>query len=134
MSKIFKKLNRRESGFTLIEIIVAVAILAILGVGLLGSLILSSQTLLRADTRETARDLAQAQMEDIQGQIYIDTASVIDDPTQYALLSSGGYTITATTGRVDTGAGTTIDTGLQKITISVQGPKGEFTLVGYKVR
>jgi prepilin-type N-terminal cleavage/methylation domain-containing protein len=131
MRKIFKNLKRRESGFTLIEVLVAVAILAIVGVGLLGGLILSSKTLLMANSRETARDVAEAQMENIQSQTY-QTAS-----PDYTEITASGYTITTSAVFINQDGTpptpTTYDTGLQKITVTVVGPKGDFTLEGYKV-
>lgn len=60
-----------QKGFTLVEILVAVALLAIIGTAFLGALTLASRVLLQADTRETARDIAEAQIEYIQNQNFI---------------------------------------------------------------
>jgi prepilin-type N-terminal cleavage/methylation domain-containing protein len=122
-----KLINKKsEKGFTLVEVLVAVAILSMLGIGLLGALTGASKTLLKADTRESARDLAQAQMEYVQNLGYdvnpanYLTSSDIDD--QYP-----GYTSIIE-------APTIVKDGLQKVTIVVsQGTEEKFRLEGYKV-
>lgn len=126
-----KKLKQRLKGFTLIEVIVAVAILSIIGSGLLGGLILASRTLLSADTRETARDLAQAQMESIQKQEY-DTSL----PLNYSQITAlpTGYSVSIMPERIDEdGNPSSDDIGIQKITITVQDGTGDFSLEGRKV-
>lgn len=141
MAKIIKKLKREQSGFTLIEVLVAVAILALLGVALLGGLTLSSETLLRADTQETARDVAEAQMENIQSQAYQTTApayAIMSLPANYSIVNpTTGQVLTTIPAQFINQDGTlsanSTDTGLQKITIKVVGPKGNFTLTDYKV-
>ncbi len=62
---------RSQKGFTLVEILVALALLAIIGVGLLSALMLASKVLLQADTQETARDIAEAQIEYVQNQDFM---------------------------------------------------------------
>ena len=55
-----------RKGFSLVEVLVAVAILTFTIVGLFTLLSLSSKSLLNADLRETGKDLATAQMEYIK--------------------------------------------------------------------
>ncbi len=122
----------RQSGFTLVEVIVALAILAIVGIGLLGGLTLASRTLLHADARDTARDLAQAQMESVQKQDYIASSSpayteITDLPT--------GYSIDINAQLIDANGNlSNNDIGIQKVTITVQqnGSSG-YILEGRKV-
>jgi prepilin-type N-terminal cleavage/methylation domain-containing protein len=116
---------RSETGFTLVEVIVAIALLATIGAGLLAALTGATKVLLKADTSETVRDLAQAQMEYIQNQDFSTSytkSDAIDD--KYP-----GFTSFVT-------AGPTEDNrrALQKITIDIQqGGSTLFTLEGYKV-
>ena len=129
---------RSEKGFTLVEVLVAVALLAIIGIGLLTALGSASKVLLKADTRETARDLAQAQMEYIQNYEYNPDDPIGNDTfyPQIADLSTlyPGFEVKVRAARVDKGAGTSSDTGLQQITIIVsKGTETIFTLEGMKV-
>ena len=128
---------RSEKGFTLVEVIVAVALLAIIGIGLLSGLTGASTVLLKADTRETARDLAQAQMEYIQSQTYIasseDYPTLPDIETKYP-----GYSVVTDfpmkSSIDEDGNLSDVDTGIQLITISVQKDEQTvFTLYGRKV-
>jgi prepilin-type N-terminal cleavage/methylation domain-containing protein len=61
---------KSEKGFGLIEVLVAIAILATAGVAFLGGLTVSTKILIKTDTRETARDLAIAQMEYVKSMPY----------------------------------------------------------------
>jgi prepilin-type N-terminal cleavage/methylation domain-containing protein len=118
-----KIISNSNKGFTLIEVIVAVALLAIIGVGLLAALTGATKVLLKADTSETVRDLAQAQMEYIQNQ---------DFSTSYAISNSIDSKYPGFTTQIKTPED--IRTGLQKITIDIkQGSDTLFTLMGYKV-
>lgn len=136
------KINfRSQKGFTLVEILVAVALLSIIGVGLLAALGGASKVLIKADIRETARDLAQAQMEYVQSVEYN-----ADDPegnkefypkiedlsTKYP-----GFDVEITAERIDKDypPDTSDDDGIQEITIVVKhGSKIIFTLTGMKVK
>lgn len=130
-----------EKGFTLVEVIVGVAILSIVGIGLLSALGGASKVLLKADTRETARDLAQAQIEYVQNQDY-----KTDDPNGNLVFynkipdlgtnpSYSGYDVEIHAERVEveSGYGIADDTGIQKITIIVKKDSIEkFRLEGHK--
>lgn len=127
----YLKVIRKENGFTLVEVLMAIAIVAITGAALIGMMFTSSKILNVANADETARDYAQAQMEDIQNQPY-DAANIT--PVYTVLPSSlpEGYTVELTTARVP--AGTSPDSGLQKIIVAIeQGSETLFTLEGYKV-
>jgi len=58
-----RKLNSRENGYTLIEVLVALAILGFIGTGLYISLGTSLITTGAIDERTTAKNLAESQME-----------------------------------------------------------------------
>ena len=61
---------KRETGSTLIEAIVALALLGIIGAVFLGALATSSSTRALADEHASARILAESQMENIRRQDY----------------------------------------------------------------
>ena len=123
----FRNLLKSRTGFSLIEVIVAVALLAMVGIGLLSTLGDATKILFKADVRETARDLAQAQMEYIQSLPYSD--SYFSSPkidSEYP----GFHTI-------PTPAVSQVADGLQNISITVQhesAPTPLFTLQGRKVQ
>jgi type II secretory pathway pseudopilin PulG len=126
---IFKVFIRRESGVTLLETVVALAILGTIAVTFLSGLVTSSKAAFTADERATAESLAQNQMEWAQSVNYTDNA------TQYssAPIPTGkdyiNYSANITAAPLDTP-----DDGIQKITVTVRR-SGEpvFTLEGYKV-
>lgn len=112
---------KRTKGFTLVEVLVALALLAIVGVGLIAALGGASKVLSSADSRETARDLAQAQMESIQNQPYQSTS-----PDYAEIAAPAGYVIST--------SASPLEGGLQQITVIVrQGSEERFTLIGRKV-
>ncbi len=119
----------RESGVTLLETVVALAILGTIAVAFLGGLVTTSKAAFIADERATAESLAQSQMEWAQSANYTDNAS------QYSLapLPTGkdyiNYSVNITAEPLHDP-----DDGIQKITVTVKH-SGEqvFTLDGYKV-
>jgi type II secretory pathway pseudopilin PulG len=121
-----------QKGFILIEIIVSLALLGIIGIGLLMGLATSSKAVMVNDVIETGKNLAETQMEFIQNQPY----DSINNPPVYPTVSNlpSGYQINFENTRIDKGLGTNKDTGIQQITITVtQGIKTAFTLVDYKL-
>jgi len=112
---------KSQKGFSLVEVLVAVALIATIGVGIITALGGATRVLLRADTHETARDLAEAQMESIQSQEY---EAILPDYDE----------ITAPSGFIINSSVTEIKVGLQEINVVVtQGDQIKFTLTGYKV-
>jgi len=112
---------KRETGTSLIEAVVALALLGIIGVTFLGALATSSSARAIADERTSARILAESQMEDIRKQDYAFSYDVTPIPTEYASYST----------QID------IDNmrngNIQKITITVRHKNKEVTtLESYK--
>ncbi|MFC2011439.1 type II secretion system protein J [Chloroflexota bacterium] len=126
ISKVF---SCRESGMTLLETVVALAILGTIAVTFLGGLVTTSKAVLTVDERATVESLAQSQME------WAQSANYIDDATEYspAPISTGmdyiNYSANITVEPLHPG-----DDGIQKITVTVKR-SGEqvFTLESYKI-
>ncbi len=115
---------RRESGTTLLETVVALAVLGIIAVTFLGGLVTTSKAAFTTDERATAESLARSQMEWVQNASY--------DATQYspAPIPSGKDYVNYSTNIT----AEPLDTGIQKITVTVKhSDKQVFTLEGYKV-
>ena len=62
---------KNEKGFSLIEVMIAIALLGIIGVAFLGALATASNAIFIADERATAESLARSQMEYVKNQVYI---------------------------------------------------------------
>ncbi len=145
---------KNEKGFSLIEVIIALALLGIIAVAVLGGLATASNTLAIADERTTAESLARSQMEYVKNQSYITVADY--DPgvpgsgeVTYQKITGipAGYTIWG----VDRADATvtdiigvpwdsqnnqpvTTDVGLQRIKVIIQHHgKDVITLEDYKV-
>jgi prepilin-type N-terminal cleavage/methylation domain-containing protein len=120
------KIKRKsQKGFSLIEVLIATALLAILSVAILGALGSASKILISTDTSETAKDLAVAQMERIKSAPYNSTYTI--DSSLFPTAS--GYSANITVQPVKP------DSSLQKVTISVfQAGNSVYTLTDYRTR
>jgi prepilin-type N-terminal cleavage/methylation domain-containing protein len=128
----FRSVFNDEQGLNLVEVLIALAILAAVGGVFLVSVSTSSKAVMVGQQQVSAEGLAKSQMESIQQQNY----SV--DGVSYTKLGQipAGYDIQFTAVRLNPQgvAGPTInDQGLQKITVTVtHGGNIIFTLQGYK--
>jgi prepilin-type N-terminal cleavage/methylation domain-containing protein len=125
---------KRERGFTFIEVVIALGVLGMIAVGFLSGLGTASKGLLIADERETANNLAEAQIENVKNQAYDD----INDPPQYSLMAGipDSYSIDQPLAyRMDPDLdGLEDDDGIQRITVTVRhNGKEVLTLEDYKV-
>jgi type II secretory pathway pseudopilin PulG len=128
---------KNEKGYTLIGTIIALALLGVIAVAFLGALVTASNALIITDKHATAESLARSQMEYVKSQGY----DAYNNPPQYALITNipADYSIVVSAARLDRGQGTTIDTGIQKITVTIYHPAEEIegnkviTLEDYKV-
>jgi len=142
---------KNEKGFTLLEVLIAVALVSLIAVAFLSGLATASKALVIADEHATAESLARSQMEHIKNQSY--STSNVDwnytvthsgrssaDPPDWwddsgspgnpPLLSSNyaGYSVEAIADEDDANA------GIQKITVIINHYTKEVsTLEGYKV-
>ncbi len=116
-----------ENGFTLVEMLVAVAILAVMGVGILAAMTLSSKVLISTDNSETAQNLAVAEMEYIKSLNYNTNHYDFD---ANLIPSGSGYTVTVTNPPEPLQDG-----NLQKITVTIsRNGTTVTTLEGYKIK
>lgn len=137
VAKDFNLFRGREKGVTLIEALIALAILSIIAIPFLGGLATASKASFIADERGTARSLAQSQLEYVKSQSYINYT----DPGHgdYGLIvAPAAYSIEIIAVPIDLDTGQPLpsgqDDGVQKITVTIrhQGEK-VITLEGYKV-
>lgn len=63
---------RKQRGFTLIEVIIATALLGLIAIAFLGALATASNAIIISDERTTAESLARSQMEYAKNQNYSD--------------------------------------------------------------
>ena len=118
-----------EKGFTILEVLVAIALLGILGVAFLGGLSTASKALFLADERTTAESLARSQMEYVKNEMYDNTDPYKYEQTDVPSSDDPAYTIS-----VDAEPLNTPDDGIQKITVTVNHhSKQVITLEDYKV-
>jgi prepilin-type N-terminal cleavage/methylation domain-containing protein len=128
---------KRERGFSFIEVVIALGVLGMIAVGFLSGLGTASKGLLIADERETANNLAEAQVESIKNQPYDDDVLLHPEP-QYYLITDipSGYSIDQPMAvRLDPDLdGLDDDDGIQKIKVTVRhNGKEVLTLEDYKV-
>jgi len=131
-------LNRRaDSGFTLIETLVALAVLGIIAVFIMGGMIMASKSVIIGNEQTTAESFARSQLEYIQSQPYdsvnnpplYDSIAIPSDINGYALMTPFATRINSAGNPISS------DSGLQKITVTVKrNEEAVFTLEGYKVK
>jgi prepilin-type N-terminal cleavage/methylation domain-containing protein len=95
-SKVGKALQGSSGGFTLIEVVIAIALIALIGVAVLSALNTASLALIIADQRATAQSLARSQMEYAKNQGYISNNSTLGQVTYQELGTADipvGYSI-----------------------------------------
>ena len=135
--RVTKKLGGGESGVTLIETLVALAVLGLIAVVFLSGLATAARATLIADEQATAESLARSEIEYVKGQDYINYAE--PDPGEYELITSPApYGMEITVEPIDPDTGQPLpagqDDGIQRITVTVnRGSKLLLTLEGYKV-
>jgi type II secretory pathway pseudopilin PulG len=130
--QLFRKLRiftHRESGVTLIETTVALAIIGTIAVTFLTGLATTSKAAFTIDEQDTAKSLAQTQMEWVQNADYVYEANQYSSAPIYSGKDYINYSATITAEPLHDP-----DDGIQKITVIVER-FGErvIKLEGYKV-
>jgi prepilin-type N-terminal cleavage/methylation domain-containing protein len=131
---------KNEKGFTLVETLIALLILGIVAVGTLSGLSSSSKGLIATDRSETAKNIAEAQMEYVKGSSYSPQYSTFTpspvpaDWSEYTIRIS----VSPVPGSPDTGMGNiqqvTVTVSYNNIYFQAQQPIKTITLIDYKVR
>ncbi len=118
-------LIKKERGFTLIEVLVALAILGVISAAFLSALGTASRGVSITDERETAKNLAESQMEYVKSQFYADSYAPAPIPSQYTDYSAEISVRSDISSR---------DSNIQNISVIVKHhDKQLFRLEGYRV-
>ena len=130
--KKFNVLGGNEAGVTLIETLIALALLGLIAAAFLSSLSTASKATFITDERATAESLARSQLEYVKALDYVE---YVDGATEYspAPIPSGtdysDYSVT-----IDVQLVHATDDGIQKITVTVKhSNKTVLTVANYKV-
>jgi prepilin-type N-terminal cleavage/methylation domain-containing protein len=122
--------KNNQSGMTLIETIVSIAILSAISVVFLGGLVVSSKGTLESDEQATAESVARCQMEWAQGSTYVDNATQYDPMNLDNFNDYVGYSANISAEPLHSP-----DDGIQKITITVlRNGDRVMSIEGYKRR
>ena len=122
--RVAKRLKGNETGVTLVEALVALAVLGLIAVAFLSGLTTAAQATLIADERATAESLARSQMEYVKNLDYDSSYTPDEIPAEY-----DGYSAT-----IDAEDLPDTDGDIQKIRVTVyHGTKQVLTVDGYKV-
>lgn len=118
-------LARSQKGLSLVEVLIAMAILGVVAVVFLSSLATSSKATIIADERTNAESLSRSELEHIKNSAYDN----INNPPQYSLDPDidipDGYNIDIEAVRLDPeDDGIEDDDGIQKITVEVYRQDG----------
>ena len=130
--RVAKKLKSSEAGVTLIETLVALALLGLITVAFLSGLATTAKATLIADERATAESLARSQIEYVKNQSYINYDAPIH--VDYVIMphDNANYEVEINAARIDEDTGQA--QGIQKITVTVtRGDKTVLTVDAYKV-
>jgi len=117
---------KSEKGFSLIEVLISLAILGMIAVAFLSALATNSRATLIIDERTTAKNLAASQMEYVKSKNYtaLYPPAAIPNDKDYV-----GYSANITAEPLHDP-----DDGIQKITVKIKhDDKVVTTLEGYKV-
>lgn len=138
--RVAKKLRGNESGVTLLETLVALAVLGLVAVAFLNGLTTAAQATIIADKQATAESLVRSEIECVKSQDY---KSPGQGPYQnreqrYEFVMPTGYSVEIDVTPIDPDTGEDLspglDVGIQKITVAVKRNNNPvLTVEDYKV-
>jgi prepilin-type N-terminal cleavage/methylation domain-containing protein len=146
-SKIRKACQGSSSGFTLIEVLIALALVGIIAIAFLSAISTASMALITADEQATAESLARSQMEYVKNQDYEQAPNggeatydpIPSIPDGYSIWSEnrtpGQYVSSVIAIPWDSEENQPVneDNGLQRIKLAIKHDDEEvITLEGYK--
>jgi len=137
VAKRFNILRGNEAGVSLIETLIALAILGLISAAFLSGLFTTSKATFIADERATAESLARSELEYVKSQDYIDYAE--PGHGSYELTTTpASYSADITAIPIDPSTGQPLpedqDQGIQKITVTIEhNDKSVLTVEDYKV-
>jgi prepilin-type N-terminal cleavage/methylation domain-containing protein len=125
-----RKIITGKRGYSLVEILVSVALIGIIGTGFLGALAAFSKTLLMTDIRQTAKHIAEAQLEYIRSLPYNNAY----EPSPKIGSAYPNFTVVTEPDRKLHGERiASRNSNIQKLTVTVQHQgRDVYSLVGYK--
>jgi len=135
-----KKLNTsrgNEDGVSLIETLIALALLGLIAAAFLGGLATAAKATFIADEQATSESLARSEIEYVKNQSYINY--VDPEHGSYGLITTPtNYTVVITATPIDPSTGQPLssgqDQGMQRITVTVKhSGKSVLTVADYKV-
>ena len=131
----FLSTQNSERGMTLIEVVVALGILAAVAVIFLVGMSTSSRAVMVSQDHVTADSLAKSEMEYVKSLPYDDTGVPLIYAIDPTITIPQGYNISVTAERLDPdGDGFADDDNLQQITVTItRDGVAILTVVGYKV-
>jgi len=136
-SKARKAFRDSSRGFSMLEVVIAIALLGIIAVSVLTALQTAALALISADQRATAENLARTQMEWVRYSEYDDELAEghpeysLDDQIQSTL--PPGFSVVTTAIRLNKDENPNDDDGIQQITVTVSHEDRELvTLEDYK--
>jgi len=121
-SKVRKGFRGGSRGFSMLEVVIAIALLGIIAVSVLSALQTAALALISADRRATAESLARTQMEWVR---YSDYDNPEEGNPEYSLdpqIESAlppDYSVDTTAIRLDKDGNPNTDDGIQEITVTV---------------
>ena len=137
--------HNAERGMTLIEVLVALGILAAVAVVFLVGMATSSKAVMVSQKSVASESLAKSEMEYVKSVTYLNASWNYDlpsnppywDPTHSLPSGYSGYTVQVNAAQMEVNPANPAgeDDGIQKITVTVTyNGETAFTLVGYKVK
>ena len=147
-SEVRKAFQGSSRGFSLIEVLIALALVGIIAIAFLSGLSTASMALIIADERATAESLARSQMEFVKNQgyepaepggvaTYDEIPGIPDGYTIWSVNRGGNETVEDVLGipwNSGNNTAVNIDVGLQRIKLVIKhDDKAVITMEGYKV-